>query len=69
MSNEKPRKFAEPGAARPSASQLQQEVQFWRDMLAATGMDKHSRESVERMKQALALAEYRLSAQTQKIHD
>ena len=45
-----------------SSGQLQQEVQFWRDMLSAPGSAQQSRESLERMKQALALAEYRLAA-------
>jgi hypothetical protein len=38
---------------------LRSEVAFWRDLIEACGAE-HSAASVERMQQALALAEYRL---------
>jgi hypothetical protein len=38
------------------------EIRFWREMIESLDGTKHSRESMERMRQALALAEYRLLA-------
>ncbi len=58
-----------PNAEQPLFGRLQQEVEFWREMLAAPQTDRQSRESVERMKQALALAEYRLAAQARITRD
>jgi hypothetical protein len=69
MNIKKSKKSAKPAEAQPSTTRLQQEVQFWRDMLAAQGTAKQSRESVERMKQALALAEYRMASQAREIQD
>ena len=39
---------------------LGMEIRFWREMIDSLDETKHSRESMERMRQALALAEYRL---------
>ena len=40
---------------------LASEIRFWREMIETMGESDHSRESAERMRQALALAEYRLA--------
>jgi len=52
-----------------SASTLLQEVNFWREMLIGVDEVRQSRSSVERMRQALALAEYRLAALARKCND
>jgi len=41
---------------------LQSEIDFWRILIEAQREPLRSRESTERMQQALALAEYRLAA-------
>jgi len=41
---------------------LQAEIDFWRGAIASKHAPLRSRESAERMQQALALAEYRLAA-------
>lgn len=41
---------------------LQAEIDFWRSLIEAQREPVRSRESTERMQQALALAEYRLAA-------
>jgi hypothetical protein len=43
-------------------SLLQAEIDFWRSLIEAQREPSRSRESAERMQQALALAEYRLAA-------
>ena len=43
-------------------SLLQAEIDFWRRLIEARREPAQSRESAERMQQALALAEYRLAA-------
>jgi len=43
-------------------SLLQAEIAFWRGLIEAQRKPPRSRESTERMQQALALAEYRLAA-------
>ena len=43
-------------------SLLQAEIDFWRSLIEAQREPARSRESSERMQQALALAEYRLAA-------
>jgi len=43
-------------------SLLQAEIDFWRSLIEAQHEPSRSRESAERMQQALALAEYRLAA-------
>jgi hypothetical protein len=45
-----------------NADLLRSEIQFWQGMIESLDDDKCSRESVERMHQALALAEYRLAS-------
>ncbi len=40
---------------------LQTEIDFWRSLIEAQHKPSRSRESTERMQQALALAEYRLA--------
>ena len=44
-----------------NADLLRSEVQFWQGMIDSLDKDRCSRESAERMHQALALAEYRLA--------
>jgi hypothetical protein len=40
---------------------LQSEIDFWRSLIESQPRAARSRESIERMQQALALAEYRLA--------
>ena len=40
---------------------LASEIRFWRELIEAMDGSTESRESAERMRQALALAEYRLA--------
>lgn len=42
-------------------SLLRSEIRFWRELIESPGADSQPRESIERMHQALALAEYRLA--------
>lgn len=51
-------------SARPGLDPLllQAEIDFWRSLIEAQREPVRSRESAERMQQALALAEYRLAA-------
>jgi len=53
----------EPNTSPPTAhaSQLQEEISFWQEMLSAISAADHPAESVERIQQALALAKFRLS--------
>ena len=44
-----------------NADLLASEIRFWREMIEAMDENAHTRESAERMRQALALAEYRLA--------
>ena len=55
--------FPDRGARQgPDTSLLQAEIDFWRSLIEAKREPARSRESSERMQQALALAEYRLAA-------
>jgi hypothetical protein len=47
---------------RVDPSLLQAEIDFWRGAIASKHAHLRSRQSTERMQQALALAEYRLAA-------
>ena len=46
---------------------LSTEVHFWRELIDSLDEDRQSRESMERMRQALALAEYRLAHQAGRL--
>ena len=45
-----------------TSSHLSEEVCFWRELIQSMDESRQSRESLERMRQALALAEYRLAS-------
>ncbi|HET6565121.1 MAG TPA: hypothetical protein VFG52_06865, partial [Xanthomonadales bacterium] len=63
MLREKIQRTATPAEASTSlrqASLLRQEVSFWQEMLLSLESTDHPREYVERVRQALALAQYRL---------
>jgi hypothetical protein len=45
-----------------ASSHLSEEVSFWRELIQTLDESRQSRESLERMRQALALAEYRLAS-------
>jgi hypothetical protein len=45
-----------------ASSHLSEEVCFWRELIQTLDESRQSRESLERMRQALALAEYRLAS-------
>lgn len=47
-------------------SLLRSEIRFWRELIESLGPDSQPREAIERMHQALALAEYRLAKLGQK---
>ncbi|MBT8047347.1 MAG: hypothetical protein HKN57_04205 [Xanthomonadales bacterium] len=46
--------------AQPEVAMLRAEISFWQDLIEACP-DSQSPDSIERMKQALALAEFRLA--------
>jgi hypothetical protein len=45
-----------------TSSHLSEEVCFWRELIQTLDESRQSGESLERMRQALALAEYRLAS-------
>jgi len=51
----------EPESTALNESLLRSEIAFWRDLIDAQNPAGQSRETLERMHQALALAEYRLA--------
>ena len=52
-------------AAIHEANKLREEAHFWRELIGSVDENGHSSETVERMRQALALAEYRLAIGSQ----
>ena len=50
-----------------NSSHFSEEVCFWRELIQSMDESRQPRESLERMRQALALAEFRLASVSKKM--